>query len=121
MQRLKIDVLKFTGAKRFKAKDGAEHIAIPLEPNNIFIGEKGLYLELSIMENRDGPGQYGDDGFASVDLGKQRREAGEKGPIIGNWKHIGQPSRPASQNAAPPPSRTATADALDEDDDDIPF
>ena len=34
-----------------------------------------------------------------------------------------QPQRQASQNGAPPPSRTATADALDEfqEDDDIPF
>ena len=118
MQRLKIDMLKFTAAKRFTAKDGTEHVAIPLAANNIFIGEKGLYCEISLLENRDGTDQYGQDGFATLDLGKQRREAGEKGAVLGNWKHIGQPQA----RAATPPSRTATADASDEDfEDQIPF
>jgi hypothetical protein len=39
MQRLKIDFLKFTGAKRFTAKDGTEFVAIPLAANNIFAAE----------------------------------------------------------------------------------
>lgn len=99
MQRLKIDVKK-------------------IDKKLLFVGEKGLYMDLTLMDNRDGTDQYGNDGFIVQDVGKERREAGEKGPIIGNWKHIGQ--RPATQNAAPPPSKTATADALDEDDD-IPF
>lgn len=120
MQTLKIDMLKFVGARHFKAKDGIDQIAIPVDMNNIFRGEKGLYCSLTIMENRDGVDQYGNEGFASVDLGKDRRMSGEKGPILGNWKTIGQ--RPPNQNTAPPPSSTATADALDMDEqDDIPF
>ena len=118
MQTLKLDMMKFNGAKHFKAKDGTDHIAIPVDPNNIYRGDKGLYCTLTIMENRDGVDQYGNEGFASVDLGKDRRMAGEKGPILGNWKTIGQ--RSPNQNGAVPPSRSATADALDESDD-IPF
>lgn len=104
MQRLKIDVKKINKALLFE-------------------GEKGVYMDLTLMDNRDGcPDQYGNDGFIIQDVTKQRREAGEKGPIIGNWKYIGQ--RPTTQNGAPPPSKTATADSLDEfqeDSDDMPF
>ena len=99
MQRLKIDVKK-------------------IKKELLFDGAKGLYMDLTLMDNREGPDQYGNDGFIVQDVGKERREAGEKGPIVGNWKHIGQ--RSPAQNTAPPPSRTATADALDESDD-IPF
>lgn len=120
MQALKIDMLKFAQAKHFKAKDGTDWIGIPVDPNNIYRGEKGLYCSLTIMENRDGVDQYGNEGFVSVDLGKDRRLAGEKGPILGNWKTIGTPSRSPNQNTAVPPSRSATADSLDESDD-IPF
>jgi hypothetical protein len=117
MQRLKIDFLKFTGAKRFMAKDGTEFVAIPLAANNIFIGTKTLSGDVTLMDNRDGPDQYDNDGFASVDVGKARREAGERGPIIGNWKHIGERRSP-NQNTAPPP----TTDHVGNDDvDDIPF
>ena len=106
---------KFAGAKFFKAKDGVDHIAIPIDSNGIFRGEKGLYCSITI---HDRPDDYGNEGFVSVDFGKDRRLAGEKGPILGNWKYIGQ--RSASQNGAASPSQTATADALDMDDD-IPF
>jgi hypothetical protein len=118
MQSLKIDVQKFTGAKLFTAKDGTEHVAIPLEANAIFKGEKGSYLSLTLM---DKPSEYG-DGFATVDLGKQRREAGEKSAILGNWKTIGQAKRSPNQGGAKPPHQTTTEGCLDDDDDSsIPF
>jgi hypothetical protein len=131
MQRLKIDLLKFTGAKHFKSKDGTDHIAIPVADNNIYVGGKGSYAEITLLENRDGRDQYDNDGFASLDVGKQRREAGEKGTILGNWKHIGDrgqtaDSTPATRAAAA--HKTAKANAYqpenkaDEDDGDlIPF
>jgi len=117
MKTLKIDLLKFTGAKHFKAKDGTDHVAIPVDLNNVFRGDKGLYCSITLMDNRDGVDQYGNEGFVTVDLGKDRRMAGEKSPILGNYKTIGQ--RPAAQNTAPPPSYTA--DSLDDDSSDIPF
>ena len=130
MQKLKTDMLKFTGAKIVTAKDGLDYVAIPIAANNIYVGQKGAYLEMAIHENRDGVDQYGNEGFASVDLGKQRREAGEKGPIVGNWKHVGRnpglgvtspeygktEQLSGSQNNCPPPGRND----IDEDDD-IPF
>jgi hypothetical protein len=112
MQSLKIDLLKLTGARPFTAKDGTAFIAIPLQANAVHVGEKGSYMELTLIPNRDGPDKYGYAGFAAVSLTKERREAGEKGPIIGNWKPIGRAA------AAPPPVQSAPAT---DDGDDIPF
>jgi len=115
MQSLKIDLLKFTGAKTFTAKDGQEHVAIPLAANNVFTGQKGLYCSLTLMENRDGVDQYGNEGFVSVDMGKDRRMAGEKGPILGNWKTVGQ-SVPY-----PPPTKQPEKMQEPDEEDSIPF
>jgi hypothetical protein len=112
MQSLKIDLLKLTGARPFTSKDGAAFVAIPIAANAVHVGEKGHYLELTLIPNRDGPDKYGYTGFAAVNLSKERREAGEKGPIIGNWKPVGRAA------AAPPPEQIAPAT---DDGDDIPF
>jgi hypothetical protein len=126
MQKLKIDLLKFNGAKPFTAKDGTEFVAIPIEANNVYVGQKGHYLELTLMDNKDGVDQYGNEGFVTVDVGKQRRESGEKGPIIGNWKHHGSKSgwndRPASEATRQPSGqKPATPTQADDDCEDIPF
>lgn len=112
MQSLKIDLLKLTGARAFTSKDGTEFIAIPVQANGVHVGEKGSYLDVTLMENRDGPGKYGDDGFAVVNLPKERREAGEKGPIIGNWRHVKR------KGDTPAPARVSTSTT---DWDDVQF
>jgi len=90
-------------------------------------GKKGKYIDLTLMDNRDGRDEYGNDGFVIHDLGKERRLAGEKGPILGNWKHLdGAPTAgrdvPASEavRRAPVPTRDNSATEPD-DDGDIPF
>jgi hypothetical protein len=112
MRSLKIDLLKLTGARLFTAKDGAAFVAIPLQANAVHVSEKGRYLELTLVPNRDGPDKYGYTGFAAVNLTKERREAGEKGPIVGNFKPVGRAA------AAPPPEQAAPTT---DDGDDIPF
>ena len=130
MIRLKIDLLKLTGARTFTAKDGTPCIGFPLEASNVFIGKNGAhYLDLTLMDNRDGVDQYGNNGFCTVDVGKERRQAGEKSPILGNWKDLdaGQPS--GNRNQYGGTDRTANearrqpAGTTQEDDDcsDIPF
>jgi hypothetical protein len=111
MQTLKLDLTKFTGSVAFTSKSGVAHIAIPLEANNVFVGKSGSYLELTLFDNRDGTDQYGYEGYAAVSMSKQRREAGEKGPIVGNWKHVGQKQTPQAKPVA----------EVDEDFEDVPF
>jgi len=113
MQTLNINLTALSGAKSFTAKDGTAFIAIPIEANNLHVGAKGTYMGITLMENRDGPDQYGNDGFAVLDIGKQRREAGERGPILGNWKHL--------QARQAPPAATPSPAAKPEETDDIPF
>ena len=128
MIRLKIDLLKITGAKTFTAKDGTACIAFPLEANNVFISPKnGSHnLDLTLMRNRDGKDQYGKDGFCTVDVGKDRRLAGERGPILGNWEDLdgGNQRQGRDVSAQEATRRTAPAAPVapaDEEETDIPF
>lgn len=77
---------------------------------DLYQGKKGIYLDAVLFENRDGQSEYGDDGFIVQGISKEKREAGERGPIIGNWRHMeGGKSAPK-------------ASASDEQaDSDIPF
>lgn len=84
---------------------------------HLFKGKSGTYLDITLMENRDGPDQYGNDYFIVQDLGKEARDRGEKGPILGNAKKRGQtaaPKAPAAKHANPQPPQ----ENLDED---VPF
>ena len=67
---------------------------------HLFAGAKCTYLDLTLLDNRDGEDQYGNAGFIVQEVTKEKREAGIKGPIIGNWRHVGS-SAPASGNRNP--------------------
>ena len=90
----------------------------------LFEGKNGKYLDLVLFDNRDGVDQYGNHGFVTQDIGKARREAGERGPIIGNWKEVGgmvpKPSQHerAKVNAYQPQEDQGQ---FDDGSDDIPF
>jgi len=56
-----------------------------IDKTALFRGAKGTYLDIVFF---DRPDQYGNDGFVAQDIGKERREAGERGPILGNWKEM---------------------------------
>jgi hypothetical protein len=58
-----------------------------IDKTALFKGAKGIYLDIVIWDNKDGTDQYGNDGFITQDIGKARRDAGERGPIIGNWRN----------------------------------
>jgi hypothetical protein len=73
-----------------------------IDKQYFFKGAKGTYCDVTLMSNADGTDQYGNDGFVSQSISKEARARGERGPIIGNWKH----AEPA-QEAPRPPSRPA--------------
>jgi hypothetical protein len=79
----------------------------------LFEGKNGKYLNLTLLDNKDGPDQYGNHGFIVQDIGQARRQAGEKGPIIGNFKRLTPKAAPA-----PAPAPKTTHELAD---DDIPF
>jgi hypothetical protein len=84
-----------------------------IDKSALYEGKNGKYLSLVLFDNKDGVDQYGNSGFVTQDIGKERREAGERGPIIGNWKETGQ--------AKPQQAATNSSPAYDEDHSDIPF
>lgn len=89
--------------------------------DHLFKGEKGTYLDITLIENKEGTDQYGNDYFVVQDLGKEARERGEKGPILGNAKIRGAKQAaqaPAPQHAKPAPN---PQHAYDPSDEDVPF
>jgi hypothetical protein len=61
-----------------------------IEKPHLIEGKNGKILSVVLFENRDGKGQYGDDGYAVQGVSKESREAGVRGPIVGNWRFVGQ-------------------------------
>jgi len=97
IHKIKIDLMKIPGARKFTAKDNTEHVAIPATA--LYMGAKAAYLDLDMKENRDGEDQYGNTHFVAMSPTKEQREARQKTPIVGNAKTLvfnnsPQPSAP---------------------------
>ena len=84
-----------------------------IDKTAIFEGKNGKYLTLCLFDNKDGEDQYGNHGFVTVDLGKDRRLAGEKSAIIGNFKDMDKRQEPAE------PRRTAAGGTVMDKDEDF--
>ena len=83
-----------------------------IDKTALFEGKNGKYLDLVLFENKGGTDQYGNDGFVTQDIGRKRREAGERGPIIGNYQNKGTKGIPQS---------VASVSVVEVDQSDIPF
>lgn len=117
LHKLKIDLLKVTGARKFTAKDGSEHIAIPA--TSLYIGAKAAYLDLDMRELRDGPDQYENTHMLTISPTAAQRATKERTPIVGNAKTLtfGSSSAPSAA-----PQRAAQGHVeTDDNEDDIPF
>lgn len=80
-------------------------------------GKNGKYLSLVLFENKKGIDQYGNAGFITQDLGRERREKGEKGEILGNYKVILPRHQQAPAQSQPQQSQEEPFD----EDSSIPF
>jgi hypothetical protein len=122
MIRLKLNLRKLNGFRTFTGKDGIEYAAFPIKANAIYMTEKSASMDVTLLTNRDGTDKYGNDGFCTVDLGKERRLAGEKGPILGNWKDLDGQSGAGRDIAAKDATYRGNKSApQEEDDSSIPF
>jgi hypothetical protein len=125
MIRLKLNLRKLTDFRTFTGKDGVEYAAFPIKANAIYMTEKGASMDVTLMDNKNGPDDYGNDGFATLDLGKDRRLAGERGPILGNWKDLDGGNQrqgrdvPASEAIKKRDNQASEPD--EEEVDDVPF
>ena len=104
-----------------------------IDKDALFKGTKGTYLDISVLMRSD-EDEYGNHGMVVQDLGQERREAGERGAILGNCKWTSNPSASvswvegegpvASQAAKPAPAEGGKFEPQlmdDDDQDDIPF
>ena len=94
---------------------------LAIDKSALFKGSKGTYLDLSLVPTSNS--QYGDDYMVTQDIGKERRQAGEKGPILGNAKIL-ETHGGGQRQAAPPPQRPAparTEHEIHDDDAPLPF
>ena len=82
-----------------------------VDKTKLFRSEKtpAVYLDVTLLENKNGVDQYGNSFMAVQDISKEAREAGEKGAILGNGKIF------VPKNSAPPTAPTAQAKASQED------
>lgn len=94
-----------------------------IDKSRLFKGKKGTYLDLVLIPNKKAT-QYGDERdeqthMVCQSITKEERDAGDRGPILGNAKElVGDRDRrlPITQNPAPSKPK-------DEDDDynSVPF
>ena len=92
-----------------------------IDEASIYHGKNGRLVDIVMFDNRDGEDQYGNLGFVTQDIGKDRRIAGERGPILGNWKEIGACSAPPPREIQENSARMERVAVATEGDDDIPF
>lgn len=88
--------------------------ASKIDKNHLYAGKSGKYLNCFLIPNKDGqPDQYGQDGFVAQSVSKEARARGEKGLIIGSWRHVQQ------GGAQRKPEPVATSEPSN--DNDVPF
>jgi hypothetical protein len=123
MIRLKLNLRKLTDFRTFTGKDGIEYAAFPIKANAIYMTEKTASMDVTLMDNKNGPDDYGNDGFATLDLGKDRRLAGERGPILGNWKDLDSGNQRQGRDVAASEAMKKRDNQASEPDDcdEIPF
>ena len=69
-----------------------------IEKKRLFPGKNGAqYLDVIMMENKNGTDQYGSDGMICQSVSQDERKAGVKGPILGNFKIISGRPQTADQ------------------------
>ena len=94
-----------------------------IDKAGLYKGTKGTYLDCVAWPSKT-PGQYGDTHYVVQELSKERRDAGEKGAIIGNMTVPDDETQQRQQPQRREPAKRETVDDVftaDEDIDSIPF
>lgn len=95
-----------------------------IEKARLFAGQKGTYLDATCFIELGEADQYGQHGMITQDVTKEEREAGTKGPILGNVSvfyrdGVEAPSQDPRQDDPRPQQQEGGA--YDNFDDSIPF
>lgn len=79
-----------------------------IDKRYMFEGKNGKYVDLVLFENKKGKDRNGNDGMVVQGLPKEARDRGEKGEILGNWKHLKPRGAPTPSKPVPPPRADGT-------------
>lgn len=84
----------------------------------LYEGKNGQYLDLVAWPNKGGPDQYGNTHMVCQEISRKARDAGERGPILGNLTlpEPEQDRRPAPRTDA---ARKVTSSAPQQDVEDF--
>ena len=88
-----------------------------IKKEHLFQGKNGKYLTVRGFESET-PDEFGNAGFVSQSVSKEAFDRGEKGEIVGNWKH------PKPKKATPAPSQApkpAPWEGAPDAEDNLPF
>lgn len=119
---IKADLLKVTGAfmMNLKGKTATKRcLCIPVDDAGLFVGEKGVYLNLTAVEMQEP--RYGDTHFLRVNLDRDKynalsEEERKAIPILGGMHEL----EPQVRTMVVSQTVDAAA-AVDNPDDDLPF
>jgi hypothetical protein len=93
-----------------------------IDKAQFYVGKDGTkYMNIAIIENRNGPDQYGNDGMITQSVSKEDRLKGVKGPIIGNWRRIESKDKAAAKTAPKAKSAPLKMDSDDGEGSTVPF
>jgi hypothetical protein len=91
-----------------------------IDKTGLYKGTKGTYLDCVAWPSKT-TGQYGDTHYVVQELSKERRDAGEKGAIIGNMT-VPDDEPPQRQQSRPLQRQQKMDDVFtDDDSDSIPL
>ena len=120
---IKIDLLKLKGAfmRDLQGSTATKKcVIIPVEDNDIFIGKRGCYLDITALEMQNP--QYGETHFIKTDIPKAKRDAmsdeeRRAQPILGGMK----PIQPRQQQTTTEVTSNQDGNTKTETSEDLPF
>ena len=92
-----------------------------IDKNHLFKGQKHTFLDIVLHDNKDGEDEWGNLGFITQSISKEARDRGERGPIIGNWKEVGQKRQVTPQERDHAKAKSNGYQPQPDEDQDIPF
>jgi hypothetical protein len=84
-----------------------------IDKTGLYDGQKGKYLNVTLIPVKES--KHGEDWFIVQDIGQERRQAGERGPILGNARRV-KPRRESGGGA-----QARVENRAEPTDDGLPF
>lgn len=120
--KLNLMRLNKVGVTSLKGRSGNEVkcLVIPIEENRLFVGEKGIYLDLSAFKTKEGNRYLIKKSISKDDYNAMTEEERNSQPIIGGVE-IYAPEPPQGEVYEQSPAATQQQSMADQEDNDLPF